>query len=388
MNLLKILFTLSVLVNFSSFASNLQQADSYFEKHQYELAFNEYLSVADSKEPKVYYQLGVMHYKGLGTEADSFKALVWFSMAAEHNYDNSVDIVNNLIVNVDPEEKTQINALIKKSQSAYKQQAVYQKHQAEFNENNLKHRIKFGKFEDISEVDINSEEGVEDSLNMFMATQSGGSTVEGNEGFTNYDTLESANEFSSAEPYFLIADYDIAPDGSIRNISQVKTKGVVESAEYDLSLNSLPKPSFNEQNVHFINRSYLGIAKYNRFRMKREYYGFYKAIRNLTKGLSQSDSAKDQYSYGMALIHFPWLNQEDGDVNKLLKSAAESGYALAKYEYGLKLYREQKELKQAVYWLYEAAKNGNLENLPRTAKNPHKKVCNENDDSNPGCVVL
>jgi TPR repeat protein len=122
-------------------------------------------------------------------------------------------------------------------------------------------------------------------------------------------------------------------------------------------MNNLPKPTFNDQGVSFINRTYLGIANYNRFRMRKQYSSLYKAMRSLTDKLSESDSAKDQYSYGMALMHFPWLSQESGEVNKLLKGAAESGYALAKYEYGLKLYREQKELKQAVYWLFEAAKN-------------------------------
>lgn len=356
-NVIKPLLALLVIIHFSASANNTKQADSYFSKQQYELALQAYFQAAETVEPKAYYQLGVMHYKGLGIAADNIKALVWFSMAADHHYDNSVEIVNNLIANVDPEEKPKINELIKSSQRLYVQQAVYRKHRPELNENNLKNRIQFGEYENISEVDINTDDGLEDSLNMFMASQSGGSDVEGFEGFTNYDTLESANELSNAGPYFLIADYDIAPDGSIRNIIQVKTKGEVESAKYDLTLNSLPKPTFNDENVHFINRTYLGIARYNRFRMKREYYSFFKSIRSLADRLSESNSAVDQYSYGMVLMNFPWINQEEGDVNKLLKSAAERGYALAKYEYGLKLYREQKELKQAVYWLFEAAKN-------------------------------
>jgi TPR repeat protein len=364
----KVLLALIVVVNFSSLANDFQQADSYFENKQYELALNEYLSIADTKAPKVYYQLGVMHYKGLGTEADSFKALIWFSMAAEHNYDNSVEIVNNLIANVDPEEAPQINELIKTSQLLYSQEVIYRKYQPELNQDNLNVRIEFGEYKNISEVEIHSDDGLEDSLSMFMANQSGGSDTEGFEGFTSYDTFENEGDFSSAEPYFLIADYDIASDGSIRNISQVKTRGVVDSAEYDLSLNSLPKPSFKDENVHFINRSYLGIAKYNRFRMRREFYGFYKAIKSLVKRLSESELAKDQYNYGMALTHFPWLTQEDGDVDKLLKSAAETGYALAKYEYGLKLYREQKDVKQAVSWIFEAAKNDLSQAQYRTAR--------------------
>ena len=60
----KALFALICLVSFSSFATSIQQADSYFEKHQYQLALNEYLSSAESNNPNAFYQLGVIYYKG------------------------------------------------------------------------------------------------------------------------------------------------------------------------------------------------------------------------------------------------------------------------------------------------------------------------------------
>ncbi len=352
-----------VFVNFSSFAASLQQADSYFNKHQYELALNEYLSVADSKAPKVYYQLGVIHYKGLGTEADSFKALIWFSMAAEQNYDNSVEIVDNLIANVQAEEKSQVMQLIKTSKTSYAKQAIFRKHLPELGEDNLKQRMKFGDYDDISEVEIYSDEGFNDSL--FMSN--GSNEIDYLDGNADSAYSTEDNLFQSA-PFFLIADYDIAPDGSIRNITQVKSSGIVESAEYDLSLNSLPKPTFNDEEVHFINRSYLGIAQFNRYRMRREYYTFYKNVKRLTDTLSKSDLIKDQYSYGMALMNFPWLTQENGDVDRLLKGAAENGYTLAKYEYGLKLYREQKDPKQAIHWITQAAKNEHVQAQYRIAR--------------------
>ncbi|PKI16661.1 SEL1-like repeat protein [Colwellia sp. 12G3] len=351
----KLLLTLIVSASFSSFADSIEQADSYFEKHQYDLALNEYLSIAETKNPKVYYQLGVMHYKGLGIEADSFKALVWFSMAAEHNFDNSIDIVDNLIANVQPAEKSKIVALIKTSKTAFTKQVVYRKYQPQLNEKNLAQRFTFGDYDDISEVDVHTNDGLDDSQ-LFGGPPSTGGDPFDETGMIMVESNEDQGEFFIPEPYFLIADYDIGADGSVRNISQVKTSGIVDSAVFDLTLNSFPKPTFNDKNLHFINRTYMGIAQYNRFRMKRDYYTFYKNIKRLTATLSESDLVKDQYSYGMALMNFPWLTQEDGDVNRLLKGAAENGYMQAKYEYGLKLYREQKEVDQAIHWLYEAAK--------------------------------
>jgi len=356
MNVKKIILTLLVFVHFSGVAASLKQADSYFESHQYDLALNEYLSIADTKAPKVYYQLGVMHYKGFGTEADSFKALVWFSMAAEHNYDNSVEIVENLIANVQPEEKSQITELINTSKTSFTKQVIYRKFQPDLNRKNLKQKIEFGEFTNISDVEIHTNDGIDDAL-LFSAggAPAGGGDPFDETGMVMVDSTSDQGEFYVPEPYFLIADYDIASDGSIRNITQVKTSGIVDSAVFDLTMNILPRPTFNDKNVHFINRTYLGIAQYNRFRMRRDYYSFYKNIKRLAKTLSESDLAKDQYSYGMALMNFPWLTQEDGDVEKLLKRAAENGYMQAKYEYGLKLYRDQKEIEQAIYWLYEAA---------------------------------
>ncbi|WP_019028893.1 tetratricopeptide repeat protein [Colwellia piezophila] len=336
------------------FANNTDQADKYFLNHQYPSAIDEYLSAADTKNPKAFYQLGMMYYKGLGTTSDSFKALIWFSMAAEHNYDNSQAIVDKLIANVQLDESTQqVAALIKTSQAAFRKEILYRKYQPLVNKNNLTKRVTFDEFDDISDVEIYSDSGIEDSLSMFMTMSS---NMPNEEGFVEQDTLTGPDEFSNATAYFLIADYDIAPDGSIRNIIHVKTSGIVESANYGLSLNNLPKPTFNEQQVAFINRSYLGIASYNKLRMRRNYSSFYKSIKRLAATLSASNTAKDQYGYGMTLMNFPWLKQEDDEVEKLLKNAAENGFMLAKYEYGLKLYREQKNIEQAIYWLFEAAK--------------------------------
>jgi len=356
----KVLLVLLAFVNFSSFAANLKQADSYFENYQYELALNEYLSVADNKEPKVFYQLGVMHYKGLGVTADSFKALIWFSRAAEHNYDNSIEIVDNLIANVQPEKKAEITALIKKSKTSFARSALYKKYQPTLNKKNLSQRIIFGEFANISDVEIHTNDGIDDSLLFSGAGGSTGGDPFDETGMIMMDSPSDTGTIFIPEPYFFISDYDVAKDGSVRNISQVKTSGAVDSAIFDLSMNTLPTPTFNDKKVHFVNRTYLGIANYNRFRMRREYYSFYKSIKRLSDTLSKSDSARDQFDYGMTLMNYPWLTQEEGDVDRLLKTAAENGFLLAKYEYGLKLYREQSNIEQAVHWLYLASK-GELE---------------------------
>jgi TPR repeat protein len=94
----------------------------------------------------------------------------------------------------------------------------------------------------------------------------------------------------------------------------------------------------------------------------------YNYIRRKAVKFSKSDLPEDVYKHAMVLMSFPWLNQEDGDVDKLLQSAAEQGHAPAKFEYGLKLYREQKDIKQAIYWISQATKQGNSRAQYRLAR--------------------
>ena len=169
-------------------------------------------------------------------------------------------------------------------------------------------------------------------------------------------------------PYLLIADYDIAPDGSIRNIHPIQTIGVTNKAIYQLSMNTLAKPKFINKGVHFINRAYMGIAGFDKFSIRDVHPKLYSYIRRKAANFSKSDLPQDIYKHAMMLMTFPWLTQEDGDADKLLKSAAEQGHAAAEFEYGLKLYREQQDIKQAIHWISQATKQGNSQAQYRLAR--------------------
>lgn len=360
---LKIAAVLSFFVYGSCLGSDLQHADKYFAKQQYDLALTEYLLVAEERNARAFYQLGTMYYKGLGVQVDDFKALVWFSMAAEHNYDNATEIVDNLLANVPNDEKPKVQALIKSYQVSFSKRGVYRQHSPNMLADTLTEKILFDGQPDLNDVDIITDF----EFNNSMFAMGNDNAEMGLDSYGGIDPLADEN-IIPFDAYFLIADYDIAPDGSIRNIIAVQTSGNVESSMYSLSLSALPMPTYQNQQTYFINRTFLGIASYNKLRMKREYNYFYVKLNRQVKELGQSKLPQDKYKQAMTLMIFPWLKQEQGDVDRLLKNSAEQGYMKAQYEYGLKLYRQQTDPSQAVHWMYQAAQQGHTQAKYRLGK--------------------
>lgn len=60
----------------------------------------------------------------------------------------------------------------------------------------------------------------------------------------------------------------------------------------------------------------------------------------------------------MALQSFTWLTQEEGKVEQRLQDLSKQGHPLAMLEYGLKLYREQKDIPKAIEWISLAGSYG------------------------------
>ncbi len=355
-------------------AGNIFVGDNYFLQKQYDLATKEYLTAAEIGNPRACYQLGVIYYQGLGTKTDNFKALIWFSLAAEQNYENSAEIINKLLAHVPAEQKEKVTTLISSFQKSYGKQSVNNKYYPELLTHNINEKIHFGDNKEHQEVDA----FIEDNFDMDLSFTDSLDEDSFEDPFADND-LDSSVNFQDMStqgnhnrlldgPYFLIADYDIAPDGSIRNITPIQTIGIPNKAIYNLRVSQLPKPKFINKGVHFVNRSYLGIADFDKFRIRREHHNLYSRIRRMVAKFSKSDLPQDVYKHAMVLMNFPWVTQEDSDVDKLLKSAAEQGHTLAKFEYGLKLYREQKDIKQAVHWISEATKQGNSQAQYRLAR--------------------
>ncbi len=347
MNKIKIWSTFLVFFNFSAFASDIHQADSYFEQHQYKLAFNEYLSVAESNKPEAFYQLGLIYYKGLGVAKDEIKALVWFSLAAKHNYDNAQIIVDNLFKHANEEDKDKLDEQVVFIEKKLQKKMLYRNYLPEINNNNLHQKVRFGA-EDV----LDPAELIEEVEELGLDTYTTNFDAESGEVTNNFDQ----QDFST--PFYLITEYDVAPDGSIRNIIPIHSSGEIKYALFDLAKTQIAKPEFKQKGTHFTSRSYFGIANYNKYRMRRRHERFYKTLKKQKNLLKLSQEPIDKYRYAMMLTTFPWLKSEDEQPIIILKQAAEYGYPLAEYQYGLKIYQQQSEPQQGIYWISKAAKSG------------------------------
>ena len=359
----KFLLSFVFVLSFSSFASTLKQADNYFEKQKYDLALNEYLRAAATDEGKAFYQLGVMHYKGFGVEKDPVKALVWFSLAANFNYGDAKDVVENLFKHANETDKAILNQQVNIVKNKLKKNVLYLDYMPEINVLTLNLKVRFGDDDELDPAEL-LKESESFGISMFGVDLNASASISssGSEsgGLAGTDQNAGILNVESASSYYLIAEYDIAPDGSIRNVIAKDSTGNQESdhALYDLRRSNIENPTLLEKQTHFAGISYRGIASFNKYRMKHRYAYLYKTVRRQRTALQESDDFVDKYKYAMLLQTFPWLANNKAQAMAALKEAAEYGYPLAEYQYGLKLYQQQTDPKQAVFWIGQAAKDG------------------------------
>jgi len=355
-----------VFMSFSIFANNIEQADSHYKKQQYELALNEYLRAAAVDEPKAFYQLGVMHYKGLGVEKDSVKALVWFSLAANFNYDNAKEVVENLFKHANKEDKNMLNQQVSNVKSKLKKNALYLDYMPDLNKINLNSKIRFGDEDELDPAEL-LKESETFGISMFGVDVNSSSSISSSGpdgglggGSAGSDINAGILDVDVAQSFYLIAEYDIAPDGSIRNVIAKESSGNEEAnhALYDLRRSTIENPTLLEKQAYFAGMSYRGIASFNKHRMKHRYAYLYKTVRKQRTALQESEDSVDSYKYAMLLQTFPWLASNKAQAMAALKKAAEKGFPLAEYQYGLKLYQQQTDPQQAIHWIGQSAKNG------------------------------
>ncbi|MDP5030916.1 sel1 repeat family protein [Paraglaciecola sp.] len=348
-NKICIVATILCLGSSPVFSADIFKADHHFTNQQYELARAGYLEATKVGNPYACYQLANMYFKGLGGDKDVLNALVYFSLAAEYNFHDSQALVQRMLHLLPEQERQNVQQILNTFINEHGKNHIRQTYLPLLNQDTLADKIRFA----------GKDELILEQFDLTFAD---------NELFDSYTTSlgsdgESSNEIdysllTSTRQPFLIVDFDLAADGSIRNIAEVQKFGYVTTLIDQFSHFPLDKPTIQQHSAEFVARAYLGAAAYNKFTLVQEDEALYAAIRRKVKSLKNATSLKDRYEYAMALQNFPWLDQKDNEVEQRLKSLAEEGHPGAMYEYGLKLYREQKQIPQAIEWIVSASKYG------------------------------
>lgn len=359
---------LSSLISPLAMSINVFEADRFYEQKEYKEARQGYSDAAQVGNPHAYYQLGTIYYKALDVPQDNISAYIWFALASEYKFNDSEKVSDNLFSQLsDPQKKdaTELLALLKAKIGKQSAQNTYF---PVLNQDNLNEKVTFGG-EGKLDINYNDIDLVLDDLsssfenNSFYDEPSFAGDAFGEEEFNSTEldvqqgTVRTPARFIQKTP-FLIVDYDVGPDGSIRNVTPVQKIGYSRILQERFVLNTFPAPNFKETRVNFVNRSYIGSASYRKFQMKEENERLFDKLRRLSKKLKVSENREDKYQYAMMLLTFTWLKQEEGEAEQLLKILAENNHPLAQYELGAKLYREQTNIQQAIHWISEASKYG------------------------------
>lgn len=346
----------------------ITEADQLFKEQKYQQAKDIYSSAAMLGSPHAFYQLGTIYHKGLAVSQDNISAHIWFSLAAEYDFSDSTQAAQNIYSLLSNQQQKKAKNLLLVIKNKLGQQRINKMYYPVINHKNINSEITFGgrgKFEytyqDMDLILDNVTVGVVNNsfyedisdIDSLLSISFGSSFKE----YGQTGTLRTLKRFTGRTP-FLIVDYDVGPDGSIRNVSPVQEIGYARSLYENFVMKTFPSPNFKGSRVNFVNRSYIGAANFSKYTMRDGNIKLYDKLRRVANRLKISPIQEDKYQYAMMLLTFKWLKQQNGEVDQLLKKLAEDNHPKAQYEYGAKLYREQTDIQQGIYWISEASKYG------------------------------
>ncbi|MCU4677321.1 hypothetical protein N7931_16985 [Catenovulum sp. 2E275] len=340
--------------------ANVFKANQFFAQKDYINAEIEYAKSARIGSPHAYYQLAVMNYNGYGMEPDIAKAAIWFYLAAESNFHDSKHQFELIYQACNPEQQAQLIQQADLFKNTFGLAAVIQKYYPVLkpveNDAKVKLNSEFGET-DLEQLDFETDD---------LLSELDFDWQDADETGYNYDSMARQRINASLKsdallnpPYFAIVDFYIADDGSTRHLMPFSVLGNAKRGIEFLSHAQISSPEFNQTQVYYPARVSLGVARYDRFRLKKEFSRIHTKVRREAARLKkQTTDRQAQYEYAMMMATFPWLANSEHHRSDLLAKLAEQGFVPAQYEYGLNLYQQQTDIKKGINWLSEAAKYG------------------------------
>jgi TPR repeat protein len=340
-------FSLATLIGFCNVqAADILKADRYFTEQQYELARSEYAKAAQLGNPHAYYQLARIHAQGLGVEQDIINALINYSLAAEYDYFDAQKVINDTLTKLSAEAQESFAKIMNDYKAIQGKQAIDAKYFPIINQNTLSKKITFNGEPSLKHI-FHSDDFLTESVASLnnLAIEEGGN--------------ENAVYMSSPKAPYLILDIDISPDGSVRNYSIVQSIGK-NTSEFIKQFLLFPqkKPFVNNHYTDFVHRVFIGAAGYSKSILVDKNEPMYSQILRTFKRIKQGRTLNERYQYTMAILNFPWLTNDPKGAEQQLLTLAQKGHPGAMFELGMLLYREQRDIQDAIYWISQSAKYG------------------------------
>lgn len=345
----KALALICILASTSAHSADILKADKLYAEKQYQQAQQEYLAAAELGNPHAYYRLGSMYQKGRGVKQDTLNALLFFSLAADYNFHNSEQLVTKIFASITGNQKQDIRNYIERLKAPFTKEKIANNYFPKIIVETLQNKINF---EGDSELETRYYADDFDYFDESLIL----------EDQVNLDNEESGDDISllvsTPKLPYVIVDHDIYKDGSIRNISTVQKTGAEKDIIKSFQLFPIKQPMYQDRPIEFVSRARLGAAVYDKFTLRDKNEKMYVGVLKKSRQLKKSTAINDRFQYTTMLLNFPWLTQTEGEAEKRMLELAELGHPAAMYEYGLKLYREQKDIPTAIHWISEASKYG------------------------------
>lgn len=343
---------LSIFVSMSASSADIFKADRHFFAKEFDQAKIEYAKAAQLGNPHAYYQLGTMYQKGLGVKKDGLNALIYISLAADYNLEKAQTSLEALLSPLSETQRQTVNRVLLEYKATNGKVVVEQKYFPQIITENLTEKFTFD-----GEPNIDPKFYVEDiDSDEYTSASDGLSTFDENGEEEEFDSFELL--LTPPKLPFLIVEHDIGRDGSKRNMFNIQKMGSTLNINDEYKLFPTAIPSFKGEPTEFVHRAFMGAATYSKFTMVQENEPMYSNILRSVKDIKGSTELSKQYEYAMALQNFTWIPQKEGEVEQLLLTLSKKGHPGAMYEYGMKLYREQKDIEQAIEWIGLASTYG------------------------------
>ncbi|GLR69332.1 hypothetical protein [Agaribacter marinus] len=347
-------------------------ADEFYKNGEYLKAKQAYAEIAPLGSPHAYYQLGRIHYEGLGTEQDLLSAIVYFSLAAEYQFIDAEKAAMALLTALPASDQIAARKLVSQYKEKYGKAVLASKYFPEIKHESLANTLSFGG-EGILQIDYRDPELFLDDFSV------GVTTFDDEFGFFEDDNYLRGSDNSSAQPFsrekqfeertpnrllrdlepFIIVDYDLAPDGSIRNIREVDTFGYnIPRLLQQLSRHSAPAPVYDGKRTYFTGRAFLGIAAMTKWEVQQREAYIFSYIKRKARQLKKSEDIEDLFQYAVALQNFRWLPQAENESIEIMEKVAKTGHVIAQFELGARMYREQRDIPKAIEWIIAASQHG------------------------------
>ncbi len=308
-------------LSFNSFAVNVLKANTEFQKGNYAVELPLYEVGAKLGKAHAQYQLGIMYLKGLGVEPNAASSLIYSSLAAEQRYHNAQSIIEQLRSPLSEMDRSLFENTIEE------ERVVHQSYQLQF-------------------LPVLIQKNFDDEL------QSSG-------GFDDLDGGESLDVAIVVNtPGFLVVENDVAGDGPVRYTRAIQKSGNTRRFLDAYKLFPLGQPELGDKPKDFVNRVNMAAAIDEQFYLNDNLPQLYKETQRILRAAKNKPSFETLYQYVMAMVIFPWVQNNENEAESLLKDFAEKGHPEAMYEYGLQLYIQQKEISEAVRWITNASKYG------------------------------